>query len=150
MPDMFTIEQRSEIMRRVKSKNTSLERRVRSALHKRGLRYRLGYPLPGNPDIVFVRARLAVFVDSCFWHGCPEHCRMPEHNRQYWQRKIERTMARDLGNVEVYRQLGWRMLRVWEHDLKRDFDGCISQIEEVVKPTTTATACESRDHPPVR
>jgi DNA mismatch endonuclease, patch repair protein len=90
MPDQFTPNERSEIMRRVKSKDTSLEKKVRSVLHKRGLRYRLYYDLPGKPDIVFVRARVVIFIDSCFWHGCPQHCRMPNSNQEYWEKKIQK------------------------------------------------------------
>jgi DNA mismatch endonuclease, patch repair protein len=133
MPDQFSPDERSEIMRRVKSKDTSLERKVRSALHKRGLRYRLYYDLPGKPDIVFVRARVVVFIDSCFWHGCPKHLRMPQSNREYWEKKIGGNIARDNQNNEQYEQSGWFLIRIWEHELKEDFAGSISRIEILVQ-----------------
>ncbi len=129
MPDTFSPQERSEIMRRVKGKNTSLEMKVRSALHRRGLRYRLNYPLPGKPDLVFVKARLAIFIDSCFWHGCPQHLRMPHSNEQYWHAKIQRNIERDVRINKLYEDMDWRILRVWEHELKQDFDGCVTKIE---------------------
>jgi DNA mismatch endonuclease (patch repair protein) len=132
MTDTFSPQQRSEIMRRVKGKDTSLERMLRSALHRRGLRFRLNYPLPGKPDIVFVRQRVVAFVDSCFWHGCPQHLRMPKSNRDYWERKIGRNVQRDKENNAAYENLDWKLIRLWEHDLKDDFERCVRDVEEVV------------------
>jgi DNA mismatch endonuclease (patch repair protein) len=74
--------------------------------------------LPGCPDFVFRRERVAVFVDGCFWHGCRWHCRMPEDNNEYWQRKISRNMARDRATTEALKASGWRVLRVWGHALR--------------------------------
>lgn len=133
MPDTFSRKKRSEIMRQVKSKNTKPELAVRSALHKRGLRYRLNYPLPGKPDIVFVRARVVVFIDSCFWHGCPHHLRMPNSNREYWETKIDRNIRRDAEINAEYARSEWKQLRLWEHELKKNFDLCVDQIEETVR-----------------
>ncbi len=133
MPDTFSPEERSEIMRRVKSRDTSLERRVRSALHKRGLRFRLCYPLLGNPDIVFVRARIVVFIDSCFWHGCPQPVRMPKSNQRCWNSKITRNIERDTRTSITYKRSGWRLFRVWEHELKDGFDRCVKKIERAVR-----------------
>ncbi|HEX8230927.1 MAG TPA: very short patch repair endonuclease [Chloroflexia bacterium] len=132
MPDTFSPKKRSEIMRRVKGKNTSLEMKVRSALHRRGLRYRLSYSLPGKPDLVFVKARIAVFIDSCFWHGCPRHVRMPNSNQEYWQAKIRRNVERDVKTNELYEELDWRIIRVWEHDLKEDFEASITRLQRAV------------------
>src|SRR2546428_705822 len=87
---------RSETMRRVKSTDTTLELKLRKQLWAEGLRYRVRNKLTGRPDIVFVSQRLAIFVDSCFWHGCPEHCRIPSSNRDYWVPKIQRNRERDL------------------------------------------------------
>lgn len=133
MPDTFSPEERSEIMRRVKSRDTSLERRVRSALHRRGLRFRLYCSLPGNPDIVFVRAHVVVFIDSCFWHGCPRHLRMPKSNKRYWNRKIARNAERDARTSATYKQSDWKLLRFWEHELKDNFDRCVKKIERTVR-----------------
>src|SRR5215217_8051536 len=88
---------RSQLMRTIKSKNSAIELAIRSRLHRCGLRFRIHHALlPGKPDIVFVKARLAVFVDSCFWHGCPDHIRMPKSNTAYWADKIKRNRRRDL------------------------------------------------------
>ncbi|HEX8218515.1 MAG TPA: very short patch repair endonuclease [Chloroflexia bacterium] len=133
MPDTFSPQKRSEIMRRVKGKNTSLEMKVRSALHRRGLRYRLSYALPGKPDLVFVKAHIAVFIDSCFWHGCSQHVRMPNSNQEYWQVKIRRNVERDAKTNELYKELDWRIIRVWEHELKEDFEGCITRLQQAVR-----------------
>lgn len=116
-------------MRKVKGKNTKPELAVRSALHKRGLRYRLNRPLPGKLDIVFVKAHVVVFLDSCFWHGCPRHLRMPKSNQEYWEAKIGRTVERDVEINAEYARSEWMQLRFWEHDLKEDFDLCVDRIE---------------------
>jgi len=131
--DDRTTTQRSETMRRVKGADTSCEVRLRSALHRRGLRYSLRKPLPGKPDIVFVRARVAVFVDGCFWHGCPEHCRMPSSNTGYWDAKIARNMARDRVITKELRAQGWRVVRVWEHDVKDQLNRCAARVGRVVR-----------------
>ncbi len=133
MTDTFSRKKRSEIMRAVKGKDTSLETAVRSALWRRGLRYRKNVPsLPGKPDIVFLGPKVVVFIDSCFWHGCPDHCRMPQSNREYWERKIGRNKQRDTEINQQYEQLEWTVLRVWEHELKEDFDGTINKIYNIV------------------
>lgn len=136
MPDKISPEARSAVMRRVKGRDTSLERKVRSALHRRGLRFRLRYPLPGKPDIVFVRARVVIFIDSCFWHGCPQHLRMPKSNQDYWQRKIQRNIERDDQINTSYRYSDWESLRFWEHELKEDFDACIEKIAKTIHKRT--------------
>lgn len=133
MPDTVSKKKRSEIMRRVKGKNTKPELAVRSALHRRGLRYRLSYPLPGKPDIVFVKARVVVFIDSCFWHGCPHHLRMPNSNQEYWEAKIGRNIQRDAEINAEYARSEWKQLRLWEHALKENFDLCVDQIEGAVR-----------------
>ena len=133
MPDDRTLAQRSEAMRRVRGKDTSCELRLRSALHKRGLRYSLRRRLPGRPDIVFVRARVVVFVDGCFWHGCPAHCRMPSSNQSYWGAKIDRNMARDRRVARELRSLGWRVVRVWEHDVNKRLERCADRVERAVR-----------------
>lgn len=80
--------------------------------------WRRNYPLMGKPDFVFPKNRVAVFVDGCFWHGCPKHCRMPSSNKNYWKEKIEANIQRDKRTVRELRAKGWRLMRLWEHDLK--------------------------------
>jgi DNA mismatch endonuclease (patch repair protein) len=120
-------------MARVRSKNTGGELRLREALYRQGLRYRLHRKLPGTPDLVFVSARIAVFVDGCFWHGCPEHYTAPASNMEFWQAKLERNRARD-GRVDSELvQAGWTVIRVWEHSIYTDADQVAKQIARVVR-----------------
>lgn len=79
--------------------------------------WRRHQPLPGHPDFIFRRQRLAIFVDGCFWHGCRWHCRVPQGNREYWQRKISSNSARDRRITRLLRSRGWRVLRIWGHGL---------------------------------
>lgn len=104
-----------------RSRDTGPELAVRRELHRRGLRYRIHVqPLAGlrrKADIVFTRARVAVFVDGCFWHGCPEHGRRRhEVNEWYWPEKIARNQRRDADTDERLRDAGWAVVRVWEHE----------------------------------
>jgi DNA mismatch endonuclease (patch repair protein) len=111
-----------------KGKNTKPELLLRSELHKAGLRFRIHYKLIGKPDIVFPYKGLAVFVDGCYWHGCPKCYREPKTNTEYWKNKIARNQQRA---KTVRRQLnrnGWRVMRVWEHELKNNLDKIIKNI----------------------
>ncbi|MEZ3549684.1 MAG: very short patch repair endonuclease [Muribaculaceae bacterium] len=121
MADSMTAEQRSRCMAAVKGKNTKPELMVRKFLFAKGLRYRLhGRKLPGHPDLVFPKFRAVVFVDGCFWHG-HEGCRsfrLPSTNTEFWQKKINHNRARDVANSAVLRLMGWRVIRVWECDLR--------------------------------
>lgn len=110
----------SRRMARVRQKGTRCEVELRRALHSRGLRYRLQVPLLTKPrrvaDIVFRRRKLAIFVDGCFWHGCPEHGTSPKSNADFWRDKIETNKRRDLDTNRRLTEAGWRVLRVWEHE----------------------------------
>ena len=118
--------------------DTKPEVALRSALHRRGLRFRKDFPVrvegrrPIRPDIVFTRARVAVFVDGCFWHGCPSCHRPPSSNQEYWTRKVARNMARDRRNARVLRRDGWTVLRVWEHALRADPAKVLRRIRDLV------------------
>lgn len=101
-------------------RDTGPERAVRTLLHAAGLRYRvdLAIPLPGRrarPDIVFTRQRLAVFIDGCFWHGCPKHGSEPKTNRDYWLPKLAENKERDREHNRLLRAAGWEVVRIWEH-----------------------------------
>jgi DNA mismatch endonuclease (patch repair protein) len=119
--DTFDTETRSRIMSRVRSKNTGLEENfiamLRAAKIKGFIRH--ADELPGKPDVVFRKAKVAVFIDSCFWHGCPKHLRRPSSNTAYWQPKIDRNINRDRRIRAALRRLGWSVIRVWEHDMKK-------------------------------
>jgi DNA mismatch endonuclease (patch repair protein) len=114
-------------MRGNRRRDTKPEKALRSALFSLGLRYRVDYPIrpvehsrPIRPDIVFTRARLAVFVDGCFWHGCPEHGNRPRQNTPYWDAKLDRNLDRDRRYDAMLESGGWTVVRVWEHESPRE------------------------------
>ena len=120
MPDVFTKAKRSQVMAAIRSRgNKATEVKLAAILRAAGITgWRRHRRVPGHPDFIFPRARLAVFVDGCFWHGCRWHCRMPQDNRQYWARKIARNAARDRATTRLLRSRGWRVLRIWGHSLR--------------------------------
>ncbi|MFF4267924.1 very short patch repair endonuclease [Streptomyces virginiae] len=107
-------------MSRQARRNTTPELAVRRLLHAAGLRYRLQVKVPGMPrrtiDIAFPGAKVAVFLDGCFWHGCPEHATQPKANAQWWREKLDKNMARDRETSELLAAAGWTVLRFWEHE----------------------------------
>jgi DNA (cytosine-5)-methyltransferase 1 len=121
-------------MQRVGKRDTPAERALRSALHRQGLRFRIDKaPLPGlrsRADVVFRSARVAVFVDGCFWHGCPIHGTWPKANGEWWRQKIERNRKRDSETDQRLTAAGWRVIRVWEHE---DLDKAAHRIAKSVK-----------------
>jgi len=121
-------------MARVRQKGTDAELYLRKELHARGLRYRLHVPLLTKPrrvaDIVFSSARIAIFVDGCFWHGCPEHASWPKSNAQFWRDKIETNRSRDADTDRRLRASGWRVVRVWSHESACD---AAERIEYIVR-----------------
>ncbi|OYO06925.1 very short patch repair endonuclease [Enemella evansiae] len=106
-------------MSRYPRRDTSAEVMLRRALHSLGLRFRLQHKVPGRNrrtiDIAFPRQRLAILVDGCFWHGCPEHGVMPKNNREWWRAKLETNRQRDEDTNERLLEAGWAVVRVWEH-----------------------------------
>ncbi|MBM0224341.1 very short patch repair endonuclease [Micromonospora sp. ATA51] len=104
-------------MSRMPSARTKPEMLLRRELHRRGLRFRVNHPaLPGRPDVAFTRVRLAVFVDGCFWHMCPQHSTMPKNNAAWWSQKLHRNVERDREKDAHLRSLDWHVLHVWEHE----------------------------------
>lgn len=121
MTDVFSPQKRSAVMRRVKGKDTAPELMVRRLLTRMGLRYRLHRAdLPGKPDIAMPGRKLAIFVHGCFWHGhdCARGARVPKANRPYWEAKIGRNRARDIEHRAALEAKGWRVLTLWECELK--------------------------------
>ncbi|MFJ1590225.1 very short patch repair endonuclease [Kitasatospora albolonga] len=122
------------VMSANKGRDTKPERLLRSALHRRGLRYRVGVrPVPDlrrTADVVFTKSRVAVFVDGCYWHGCPEHHRPAKKDAQFWQEKIAGNRARDIDTNEALRDAGWLVIRVWEH---QDPEEAAQQVSEAVR-----------------
>ena len=130
MPDVFTKKKRSEVMSRIRgrgNRDTELALIILLRLNKI-TGWRRNQKLFGKPDFVFRRARLAVFVDGCFWHGCPKHCNLPAGNRAFWRRKFAANLLRDRLVARTLRARGWRVLRIWEHDLAKRQSYCAARI----------------------
>ncbi|MEV7386672.1 very short patch repair endonuclease [Streptomyces sp. NPDC091215] len=111
-------------MSRQASKDTAAELTVRRLLHAAGLRYRVEYPVPGMArrriDVAFTSVKVAVLIDGCFWHGCPEHATQPKANAEWWRQKLDRNMARDAETTQHLVAAGWEVLRFWEHEAPED------------------------------
>ena len=119
----------SRQMSAMPSKDTGAETALRRALHKRGMRYRTHLKtLPGKPDLAFTRARIAVFVDGCFWHRCPDHGTAPKNNSKWWSDKLDANVARDRRNDEDLQKLGWISVHVWEHEDPAIAAGAINEL----------------------
>ena len=121
MADTFSKEKRSSIMRAVKSRwNKSTELKLIQILNQLGIKgWRRNYKLLGNPDFVFLKKRVAVFSDGCFWHGHDCRNKRPQDNAEYWKNKIERNKARDKFVTKTLRERGWQVVRIWECEIKR-------------------------------
>ena len=116
-------------MSRIRGKNTSPELKLRKMLWESGLRgYRVHYKLPGKPDIVFTRKKVVVFVDGCFWHKCPVCFRPPETNAEFWNEKLQKNVERDLKVTKELEDLGWTVLRFWEHEVKKTPEDVVARI----------------------
>lgn len=139
MPDIFAPEKRHEIMQNVKTKNTAPEIKLRSLLHKNGFRFRVNRKdLPGKPDIVLPKYRAVIFVHGCFWHGhdCPRGQR-PQTNADFWNQKIDRNVIRDKSDVSLLESLGWRVLIVWECEIKKKNEAVLlSRVKEFLLRST--------------
>ena len=137
MTDNLTPEQRRSNMSRIRSKDTQPEVRIRQLAFARGLRYyKHVRTLPGNPDIVFPRARVVVFVDGDFWHGW-QFDDWKGDLSEYWLRKISGNIARDFEIYERLNSEGWMVVRIWEHEVKQNADACVDRIESIVKSRRT-------------
>jgi DNA mismatch endonuclease, patch repair protein len=120
MADVFSRQKRSEIMSRVKGRGNALtELRLIELFRLHGfVGWRRNAPLFGRPDFVFPKFRVAVFVDGCFWHGCPAHGSMPKSNQTFWRAKLQRNRRRDRLVVAELKKLDWKPVRVWQHELR--------------------------------
>jgi DNA mismatch endonuclease (patch repair protein) len=121
MPDVFTKSKRSQVMSRIRSRgNKDTELALAKLLRRHHLTgWRRHRPLFGKPDFIFPKHKLALFVDGCFWHGCPRHATQPKNNCAFWQRKLAANKKRDQLVNRTLRRAGWRILRIWEHQLSR-------------------------------
>lgn len=127
--DVHTKEQRSKNMNAIRSKNTKMEVLASKYLWNNGIRFRKNVKdLFGKPDIAIKKYKVVIFLDSCFWHKCPEHFIKPSTNIKFWEDKITANVARDLKVNEYYKNKGWHVLRIWEHEIKKDFDNTMQKI----------------------
>jgi DNA mismatch endonuclease (patch repair protein) len=138
MADVFSKQKRSEIMSLIRSKNTkpeiALRKLVSAAFYPKGYRYRIHYKkLKGRPDIAFVSLKVAVFMDGAFWHGYQFEKRKKKLPKKYWVPKIEENMRRDRRTNARLKKLGWKVVRVWGHDVKKKPDRVIERIAAALK-----------------
>lgn len=134
MADNLTPEQRHKNMTHIKSTNTKIEKDITKALWNLGYRFRKNVKgLPGKPDIAIKKYKVVIFLDSCFWHKCPEHFKKPKSNIEYWEPKIKRNVERDTEINSYYQQKDWHILRIWEHEVKKDFDNTLLKIKKFIE-----------------
>ncbi|MBN8428768.1 MAG: very short patch repair endonuclease [Xanthomonadales bacterium] len=124
-----TSDLRRRMMSRIRVRDTGPELNLRRSAWALGLRYRLQYRIGrSRPDMTFVGARLAVFVDGCFWHGCPLHSTKPKNNREFWEQKLRRNVERDAEQTQWLESQRWRVLRIWEHEIDASPADCARRI----------------------
>jgi DNA mismatch endonuclease (patch repair protein) len=119
--DNIPAQDRSAVMAKVKSnKNKSTELRIIEIFKNLSITgWEINYQIYGKPDFVFLKSKLAIFVDGCFWHGCEQHCRVPKDNQEYWINKINHNIERDKFVTKQLEANGWIVIRLWEHELKK-------------------------------
>lgn len=135
MSDVFDKEKRSDIMRQVKSKkNKSTELRLIEIFKQNGIKgWKRNYPVNGHPDFVFLKQRIAIFVDGCFWHGHDCRNTRPADNHEYWQKKRERNIQRDCEVTALFEACGWTVLRIWECELKKNEIALLARINSYLE-----------------
>lgn len=122
MADIFSKKKRSEIMSKIRGRDTKLEIDFRKKLWEAGFRYRKNVSGRfGKPDILLKKYKTVIFIDSCFWHGCMAHGTRPKTKRAFWKKKIKRNIERDTEVNRYYKKAGWKVIRIWEHDIKKNF-----------------------------
>ena len=121
-------------MSRIKGKNTGPEVKLRKLLYAHGIRgYRVHCNLKGKPDIVFVKKRIAIFIDGCFWHKCPVCFQEPETRKEFWMKKIQSNVDRDNKVNTQLKDEGWIVMRFWEHDVRKNPDVIVKKISEMTE-----------------
>lgn len=139
MVDVHSSKQRSYNMSRIRSRDTGPEIKLRKLLFSEGLRgYRISAKLPGKPDIVFRKYKLAVFIDGCFWHKCPKCFISPETRKKFWHDKIKSNVERDNKINRILEKDGWTVVRFWEHDVRKRPDKCVKKIIHTISKTKYA------------
>jgi len=130
----MTSAKRSEVMSRIRGRgNKETEIAFARLLHAHGITgWRRHHPLFGKPDFMFRKQRVVIFIDGCFWHGCPRHSNMPVNNRLFWENKLSANRRRDRLVTKTLRAGGWRVLRIWEHDLSAAPIRCIRKVQSIL------------------
>lgn len=131
MADVFTKAKRSAVMSKIRGRgNKATELALIKLFRRHGITgWRRHQPVHGKPDFVFRQMRIALFVDGCFWHGCPRCYRRPKTNQKFWDAKFARNRERDSKVSRELRRLGWRVVRIWEHDLAKRNEVCVRKIQ---------------------
>ena len=136
---MSTPQTRSRVMARIRGSDTDPELRLRKRLWREGLRYRLKARTPaGRPDLTFVGPRVAVYVDGCFWHGCPDHYVRPRSSTGFWSSKLRENVMRDRRQTLELEVSGWTVLRFWEHEIYQDLEAVVTSIKSAVAGSRSA------------
>lgn len=141
MADVFTKAKRSAVMSRIRGRgNKDTELALMKLLCRHHITgWRRNQIVFGKPDFIFRKARIAVFVDGCFWHGCSIHCNTPASNRAFWKKKLAANKARDRRVNQTLRKAGWRVVRLWEHDLAKRGAVCIRRIQAATNSSRSAS-----------
>ena len=133
MTDVLTQEQRKFNMSRIRGKNTGPEVKLRKLLYGQGIRgYRVHYKLHGKPDIVFTKKKIAIFIDGCFWHKCPVCFQEPETRKEFWMKKIHSNVERDKKINEILLKDRWKVIRIWEHEIRKNPEQVIDLIASLL------------------
>ncbi len=129
MSDIWPPEKRSEVMSRIRGRDSGPERLLRAGLRSVGVAYRTYPRLPGRPDVILPASRVAIFVHGDFWHGCPRHFRAPATRPEFWKEKLRQNRLRDARAIRQLRRMGWKVLVVWECRLEENLPGVVRRIE---------------------
>ena len=134
MADVFSKAKRSYVMSRIRSRGNKATELALIKLFRRHkiTGWRRNQKVFGRPDFIFRQSRLAVFVDGCFWHGCPRHATQPKTNAAFWQRKFSMNKQRDVRVTRTLRRDGWRVIRIWECSLARNPETCVERIQNTL------------------
>jgi len=132
MADNLTKEQRSYIMSRIRSKWTEQEKKVHNHLKALKIKHKTHPEMKGSPDIILTGRKTVVFLHGCFWHKCSKHYKAPRSNTAYWLPKIDKNVARDRENIRLLKRDGWKVLRIWEHDMTKNFEKALEKIQNGV------------------
>ncbi len=148
MADVFSKQKRSAVMSKILGRgNRDTEIRLAIVMRRENLKgWRRHLSLPGRPDFAFPRKKIAVFVDGCFWHVCPKHCKLPAGNSDFWRVKLTANVQRDKRANAALRSKGWRVLRIWEHDLAKRPAYCLRRINSAMSSESIENLKAGRPH----